>query len=344
MTEGTALVKVSDVKELGQVFVKSGFFQDSKDEAQAIVKIMAGIEVGIQPITAMTGIHIVKGKVTLGANIMAAAVKNHPKYNYRVTKHDAKECTIVFYEGKEKIGISTFTMEEARQAGLINNPSWQKWPKNMLFARALSNGVRWYCPDAFGHAPVYVPEEMGLDVNEDGEAINATPSKPAKGSYDNVGTDHAYDPPEDEIQEAEYADVDEETEAIQEIEEELEEDLPSEHDPLDGPEFLFPDLVDDDMDIRDAYELITSKAFDKQMLPEVKEVVMEVWPEYEPAEMFPYHIPPKELSEIIEKLTGVKLKYTERLSTCKADGCDNKITAPEKEEQGNLCRKCFAEA
>jgi hypothetical protein len=29
----------------------------------------------------------------------------------------------------------------------------------MLFARAISNGVKWYCPDVFS-GPVYVPEEM----------------------------------------------------------------------------------------------------------------------------------------------------------------------------------------
>ena len=29
----------------------------------------------------------------------------------------------------------------------------------MLFARAISNGVKWYCPDVFG-GPVYVPEEQ----------------------------------------------------------------------------------------------------------------------------------------------------------------------------------------
>lgn len=35
----------------------------------------------------------------------------------------------------------------------------------MLFARAISNGVKWYCPDVFA-GPVYVPEEM-QEVTED---------------------------------------------------------------------------------------------------------------------------------------------------------------------------------
>jgi hypothetical protein len=37
----------------------------------------------------------------------------------------------------------------------------------MLFARAISNGVKWYTPDVFA-GPVYVPEEMeNIQVTED---------------------------------------------------------------------------------------------------------------------------------------------------------------------------------
>jgi hypothetical protein len=41
----------------------------------------------------------------------------------------------------------------------------------MLFARAMSNGVRWYCPDVFSGAPTYTPEELGADVTESGDVI-----------------------------------------------------------------------------------------------------------------------------------------------------------------------------
>ena len=41
-----------------------------------------------------------------------------------------------------------------------------KYPQNMLFARAMSNGVKWYTPDIFA-GPVYTPEEMGDIKTED---------------------------------------------------------------------------------------------------------------------------------------------------------------------------------
>jgi hypothetical protein len=40
----------------------------------------------------------------------------------------------------------------------------------MLFARAISNGAKFYCPDAFAGAPVYTPDELGAEIDpETGE-------------------------------------------------------------------------------------------------------------------------------------------------------------------------------
>ena len=175
--EKTAITLTKDIENLGEVFVQSGFFADTKEKSQAIVKILAGREIKISPIDAMTGIHIIKGKVALGSNLMAAGVKKSEKYDYKVITHTEKECVIKFFEGKDEIGTSSFSLEDAKQAGVLYNDVWKKYPKNMLFARAMSNGVKWYCPDVFGHAPVYVPEEMGVEVDGEGEPINITPPR-----------------------------------------------------------------------------------------------------------------------------------------------------------------------
>ena len=41
----------------------------------------------------------------------------------------------------------------------------------MLFARAMSNGVRWFTPDAFNGNAVYTPEELGADIDIEGNVI-----------------------------------------------------------------------------------------------------------------------------------------------------------------------------
>ena len=146
----------NEIMTMAQTFADSGMFTDAKAMGQAFVKIQAGQEIGIPPFAAMSGIHIIQGKPAIGAGLMSATVKGSGKYDYKVIQLDDKACSLDFYQGAEKLGNSTFTIEEAKKAQTKNI---DKFPKNMLFARAISNGVKWYTPDVFA-GPVYVPEEM----------------------------------------------------------------------------------------------------------------------------------------------------------------------------------------
>jgi len=164
--------------ELGDVLARSGFFADSRDAAQAAVKVMAGGEFGFGPVASMTGIYIVKGKVTVSANLMAAAVKAHPRYDYKVLKpHNDERCAIEFSDKETgETNISEFTIDDARKQGLESNDNYRKTPRNMLFARAMSNGVKWYCPDVLA-GPVYTPADFGLsedDPEADESVVAAT--------------------------------------------------------------------------------------------------------------------------------------------------------------------------
>ncbi len=156
-----------DLMTLGKMFAASGFFQDSRDAAQAAVKIQAGAELGFPPVQSMMGINIIKGKVSLSANLMAAAIKRSGRYTYKVHKLDEKDCDLEFFEGERSLGRSTFSIADAKKAGTQN---LDRFPRNMLFARAISNGAKWFTPDVFG-GPVYTPEELGAQVDESGEMV-----------------------------------------------------------------------------------------------------------------------------------------------------------------------------
>lgn len=164
MQNEVTTINTTDMMNISKAFYESGMFTDIKSAAQAMVKISAGAEMGIPPFAAMSGIHIIQGKPTIGAGLMAANVKASNKYDYKVIEQTDKVCSIDFYKGKEKLGNSTFTIEDARKAGTKNI---DKFPKNMLFARAISNGVKFYTPDVFS-GPVYTPEEFDV-VTQDVE-------------------------------------------------------------------------------------------------------------------------------------------------------------------------------
>lgn len=147
---------VNQLAKMADVFLESGMFKDVKSQAQAIVKIQAGQELGLEPFAAMQGIDIIQGKAVPNSGLQANLIKGSGKYNYKIKEHTDKVCTLEFYErwdGQwEAVGLSTYTQEEATKAGIALKDNWKKHPKNMLFARALSNGCKWFCADVFNGA------------------------------------------------------------------------------------------------------------------------------------------------------------------------------------------------
>lgn len=157
-----------EVERAAKAMVASGYFADTKAISQGIVKILAGQELGFGPFASMNGVYIIQGKPSFGANMMAAAVKASGRYNYRVVEMSDEVCEIAFIENGQECGRSTFTIADAKKAGTKN---LDKFPRNMLFARAMSNGVRWYCPDVMCGSAIYTPEELGVETDEDGKPL-----------------------------------------------------------------------------------------------------------------------------------------------------------------------------
>lgn len=170
--------------ELGKVFAESGVFPDIKSAAQGYIKILAGKELGLSPMQSLNSFFFVAGRLGIISQAMAALVKKSGKYDYRIISHTDQECEIEFSKISEDkeiiIGKSKFDIKMAAKAGIVNKDNWKNYPMNMLFARSLMNGVRWYCPDAVS-AFTYSVEELE-DLNflkkeeiitiKDGEVTN----------------------------------------------------------------------------------------------------------------------------------------------------------------------------
>ena len=165
-SRGIVLHSFDDLKRFCSASAASGYFKDAQDVAKAIVKVQAGMELGVPPIASMAGIHIVEGKPTLSSGLIASRIKASGKYRFVVKKHTETECELEFKEKLdgtwESVGVSSFTMSDASKAGISSRANWKRYPKNMLFARAISNGARWYCADIFTGA-IYTTEEIQDD-------------------------------------------------------------------------------------------------------------------------------------------------------------------------------------
>lgn len=172
-------LSLKEIDYLGEVMAASGRFATIRDKAQAVVQILAGQELNYPPLVAMTKINIIQGKISVSAELMAAMIKRSGEYDYKVVKHTKTECSVQFFHNGEKGYLSTFTIEDAKAAGVVKPGSgWQKFPRAMLFSRALSQGARIECPHLLNGA--YTSEEMGAVVNEDGEVIEHEIVPPVK--------------------------------------------------------------------------------------------------------------------------------------------------------------------
>jgi hypothetical protein len=159
ISEGSYNAQNMTIREMSFIaneMAQARMFPDITTAHTAFVKILAGREMGIGPFQALSGIHVIQGKAVLGGGLLAAAVKNSGRYDYKVLEQTDKVCRIQFLEGKTPIGTSEFTIEDAKKAGTKN---LDKYPKNMLFNRAMSNGVKWYAPNVTS-GPVYVEGEI----------------------------------------------------------------------------------------------------------------------------------------------------------------------------------------
>lgn len=163
-----------NVESLAQHLVKSGLFPSDRDISKAITKITLGKTLGLDPMTAMSNLIVVQGKLSMSAHLMARLIKTSGRYHYTVDEWTDKICTITLYEKMEESQGKWTWLKHNPVSGridefkhLMRNPTWQQYPKNMLFARTISNIARMLCPDVFGGS-VYLPDEIpdgGCQVN-----------------------------------------------------------------------------------------------------------------------------------------------------------------------------------
>jgi len=175
-----AVATLDDVQRVAKLLAMSNYFdakaaQGDTAIAQLATKILAGREMGYGPFASVQGIHVIQGKPVISANLMAAAVKRSGRYDYRVRKLDNDGCEVEFFQRTgdkwESLGKSAFTRDDAKAAGLLGKDNWSKFARNMFFARALSNGIRWFAADVFDGSAAYTPDELGVDEDADGNAI-----------------------------------------------------------------------------------------------------------------------------------------------------------------------------
>lgn len=115
--------------------------------ADVMVIVLYGQELGLAPMQALQVIDVVKGRPSLRANLWVALARK-AGHKVRVVENTATSTTVTVVRHDDPEPISaTYTIDDAKLAGLTSNDNYRKNPKAMLYARAASTAIRQACPE-----------------------------------------------------------------------------------------------------------------------------------------------------------------------------------------------------
>jgi len=151
------------LRQIAADLIASGYLPKSITKAeQAVAIVTLGRELGMGPWQAFNSIDVIQGRPTLNARGMLSLVKRfvEPRGGwFRIIEATPERATVEYYRPPEpEPRRVVYTLEEARQAGLLGKDSWKQYPLDMLRNRAISRACREGFPDVI--LGLYTPEEM----------------------------------------------------------------------------------------------------------------------------------------------------------------------------------------
>jgi hypothetical protein len=152
----------------GDQLVKTQFLPTSiKTGQQAAAIILTGRELGLPPMQALRLISVINGKPTLAAELqLGMFVRRGGHAKWIESTNEKAVLHLTAPNGDEH--TETFTIEDAKRAGLTSKQVWSQYPKMMLRARCSTGALRAIDP---GNS-LYDPEEIGGQaVTAEGEPI-----------------------------------------------------------------------------------------------------------------------------------------------------------------------------
>jgi len=168
---GSITEKIQYAQHLAQSGLLPAHYR--KEPANVLYAVEYGDMPGLAPMAAITGVHVIEGKPTASSALMSALVRR-AGHRLRVKGDDRKATVqIIRSDDPDWVFESVWDMKRAEQAGLTGKKVWKQYPAAMLKARAISECARDACEEALLGLH-YTAEEMGAEVDEDGNVIKAT--------------------------------------------------------------------------------------------------------------------------------------------------------------------------
>ena len=132
--------------------VNSGTFKDINTPEIALIRLQAGLELGLTPIWSLTNIMVTNGRPSVWGDALLGLVLRHPDCEDVIETLEGEGDRLtavceVHRRGRQPIK-RMFSVSDAKRAGLHGRNVHNSYPSRMLQMRARS----WACRDAFADA------------------------------------------------------------------------------------------------------------------------------------------------------------------------------------------------
>ena len=137
-----------------------------------LIAMQWGAELGLKPLQALSNIAVVNGRAALWGDAVIALVRSSPLCEYVKESDDGHTATCRAKRRGEVEHVTTFSMDDAKQAGLANKQGpWSQYPRRMRQMRARAFALRDVFPDVLRGMPVAeevmdIPDERHMGPAE----------------------------------------------------------------------------------------------------------------------------------------------------------------------------------
>ena len=150
------LVPLQDITQMAEVAASSKMFGFKNPQEAMAIMLLCQAE-NLHPAVAMRDYHVIQGRPALKADAMLARFQqaggsvNWKEYT------DAVVTGIFSHPSGGSLEVS-WSLAQAKSIGIANKDNWRNYPRAMLRARCVSEGIRSVYPGCV--VGVYTPEEI----------------------------------------------------------------------------------------------------------------------------------------------------------------------------------------
>ncbi len=144
----TAIVPFQEMESMASYIVRSKLF-GAKDDAQAMSLMLLAQAEGMHPMTAVQDFDIVQGRPARKTHSILARFQAAGGSVAWEEISPARACGTFTHKQGGSLTVE-WTFEQAKKIGLTGKDNWKNYPKAMLRARCIAEGVRAVFPGAIG--------------------------------------------------------------------------------------------------------------------------------------------------------------------------------------------------